>query len=152
MPVSKNWKVIKSIQFTLDMARHSWWMSFWRSTIGMNREENTMSTLEQELVPDWISADTRWRGLYRIAGVALLMTLFLSLTQMFMFLSWETFPNSTHDWFWLFQSHRLLGLYYLVDFTIFTLIVYWCLDRKRESNLQCEKGLYCRFVNIPVSN
>lgn len=69
-----------------------------------------MSQLEQELVPDSIAIDPRWKGLYRIAGVALLMVLFLSITQMFMFLSWETFPNSTHDSFLFFQSNKLLGL------------------------------------------
>lgn len=72
-----------------------------------------MSILEQELVSDEITSDPRWKGLYKIAGVALLMTLFFSLSQMLMFLSWETFPISTHDWFVLFQSNRLLGLYYL---------------------------------------
>lgn len=72
-----------------------------------------MSRSELNQVSDNKDAGTRWRGLYRIAGIALLTTLILSLSQMLMFIVWENFPNNTHDWYILFQNNRLLGLYYL---------------------------------------
>lgn len=84
-----------------------------------------MEQLDQNLVSVAKTSHPRWKGLYKVAGVALLMTLFFYLSQMLMILSWDTFPNSIHDWFVLFQSNRLLGLYYLnaLDIVSITLLI-----------------------------
>jgi hypothetical protein len=56
--------------------------------------------------------DPTWKALYRIGGVAPLITLALYLSQV-VFISWEEFPSTTLDWFSLFQHNKLLGLFYL---------------------------------------
>ena len=56
--------------------------------------------------------DAAWRSLYRVGGLAPLITLSFYLSQV-AFISWETFPSTTLDWFLLLQRNKLLGLFYL---------------------------------------
>jgi len=53
-----------------------------------------------------------WKILYRIGGVAPLLTL-VFFTSEFVLIDWETFPTSTEEWFLLFRQSKLLGLFYL---------------------------------------
>ncbi|MEW5868559.1 MAG: DUF4386 family protein [Chloroflexota bacterium] len=53
-----------------------------------------------------------WKTLYRLGGVAPLLTIVFYLSE-FLLISWDKFPASTEAWYALFQSNRLLGLFYL---------------------------------------
>lgn len=48
--------------------------------------------------------------LYRLGGVAVLLTLVLYVSQ-FVFIQWDDYPASTEQWFALFARSRLLGLF-----------------------------------------
>ena len=52
------------------------------------------------------------RTLYRLGGVAVLLTLTLYLSQ-FILIRWDEYPASTRDWFALVQRSKLLGLFYM---------------------------------------
>ncbi len=57
---------------------------------------------------------TRWKGLYRVGGAAILITLGLYLTELIVFsVVNRPFPATMNDWFSLFQESKLLGLFYL---------------------------------------
>jgi hypothetical protein len=58
------------------------------------------------------NATSNWKSLYRIGGVAPLLTLAFYISE-YAFIDWETFPASTEAWFLLFQRSKLLGLFYL---------------------------------------
>ena len=65
-------------------------------------------------VADAETADSRWKGLYRIGGVAILLTLGFYLTELIVFsVANRPFPATMNDWFSLFQESKLLGLFYL---------------------------------------
>ena len=57
-------------------------------------------------------ADTGCRGLFRLGGIAPLLTLAFYISE-YAFIRWDAFPASTEDWFLLFQRSKLLGLFYL---------------------------------------
>ena len=58
--------------------------------------------------------DAHWKGLYRVGGVAILMTLGFYLTQLVLFsVLARPFPSTINEWFALFEESRLLGLFYL---------------------------------------
>lgn len=57
-------------------------------------------------------ANSRWKSLYRIGGIAPLLTLAFYISE-YAFIRWDAFPTSTEDWFLLFQRSKLLGLLYL---------------------------------------
>jgi hypothetical protein len=55
------------------------------------------------------TADSDWKGLYRVGGTAaLIMAVFIPI-QIIIFVAWPP-PSSVIGWFTLFQNNRLLGL------------------------------------------
>jgi hypothetical protein len=66
-----------------------------------------MSQLKQ--VADAETADSAWKSLYRVGGVAaLIMAVFIPI-QFIIFLIWPP-PSTVIGWFTLFQNNALLGL------------------------------------------
>ena len=61
-----------------------------------------------------------WKNLYRIGGVAPLLTLAFYVSE-YMLISWERYPATTEDWFLLFHRNKLLGLFYLNALDIFSI-------------------------------
>ncbi len=61
--------------------------------------------------------------LYRLGGVAVLLTLVFYVSQ-FVFIQWDDYPASTEQWFALFERSRLLGLFYMnaLDIVSITLL------------------------------
>lgn len=52
------------------------------------------------------------RTLYRLGGVAVLLTLTFYVSQ-FVLIRWDDYPASTEQWYALFERSRLLGLFYM---------------------------------------
>ncbi|MBE0689900.1 MAG: hypothetical protein IH587_07240, partial [Anaerolineae bacterium] len=60
------------------------------------------------------SADARWKSLYRIGAVAVMVTVAFYMTELIVLsLGGRPFPSTINDWFALFAESRLLGLLYL---------------------------------------
>ena len=59
-----------------------------------------------------ISGRSIWKPLFRIGGIAPLLTLVFYISE-YAFIRWDAFPTSTEEWFLLFQRSKLLGLFYL---------------------------------------
>ena len=84
--------------------------------------------------------DAAWKSLYRVAGVAALITVLLIPVQAIVFIAWPP-PSTVIDHFTLFQSNKLLGLLsldllYLVDNALLIpifLALYVALRRHGES-------------------
>jgi len=84
--------------------------------------------------------DLRWSWLYRVAGVAALITAVLIVVQMFVFILWPP-PSTAIDYFNLFQSSTMLGLLaldflYVIDNVLLIpilLALYVALRRTNES-------------------
>ncbi len=66
-----------------------------------------MSQLEQ--VADTDTTDSRWNWLYKVAGMAALITVVLIVVQMIVFILWPP-PSTAIAYFNLFQDNALLGL------------------------------------------
>ena len=66
------------------------------------------------------SAELNWKSLYRIGGIAPLLTLAFYISE-FMFIDWDKFPASPEEWFLLFQQSKLLGLFYLNSLDIISI-------------------------------
>jgi hypothetical protein len=73
-----------------------------------------MATLAQhraDPIPDAPSADSRWRPLYRIGGVAALISAVFIPIQVIVFLAWPPpIEGTAKDWFALFQDNQVVGL------------------------------------------
>lgn len=62
-------------------------------------------------VPNAQTAGSRWRTLYRIGGVAALISAVFIPIQVIVFLAWPPpLEGTAKDWFALFQDNRLVGL------------------------------------------
>lgn len=57
--------------------------------------------------------DPNWRPLYRIGGIAPLITLALYLTELLVIVIGGQYPATMEDWFQLFQRSKVLALLYL---------------------------------------
>ena len=66
------------------------------------------------------SAESNWRPLFGIGGIAVLLTLSFYVSE-YIFIAWDKFPSSTEDWYLLFQRNKLLGLFYLNALDIFSI-------------------------------
>jgi hypothetical protein len=66
-------------------------------------------------------ADSNWKSLYRIGGVAPLIALAFYLTQMLVIAFGEAYPATIEDWFSLFQRSKVLGLLYLNALDVFSI-------------------------------
>jgi hypothetical protein len=66
----------------------------------------------------------KWRTLYRAGAVAPLIALVFYLSQFIILAFGDPFPASIEGWYALFQSNKLLGLWYLnaLDIVSFTLL------------------------------
>lgn len=101
--------------------------------------------------------DTNWRPLYRVGGLAALITAVLIPTQIIVFIVWPPpFEGTASEWFSLFQDNWLLGLLsldllLLVDYILLVPIVlalYVALRRASESLMAVATALY--FVALAV--
>ena len=61
-----------------------------------------------------------WKTLYRVGGIAPLVSVAFYLTEMFTIILGGNFPESVADWYLLFERNRLLGLVYLNALDIFS--------------------------------
>ena len=68
-----------------------------------------MSQLKQNPLTDVETADSRWKWLYRVAGVASLISLVIIPIQVIIFIVSPP-PSTAIGWFSLFQNNKLLGL------------------------------------------
>jgi hypothetical protein len=97
-----------------------------------------MKTMNQVTNPE--AADSAWKWLYKVGGVAALIMAALIPIQSFIFIAWPP-PSTVIDYFTLFQNNKLLGLLDLdllliVDNVLLILIylaLYTVLRRANES-------------------
>ncbi len=68
-----------------------------------------MSPLKQNQVTDVETADSCWKGLYKVGGAVALTTLVLIPIQIIIFIAWPP-PSTVDGYFTLFQNNWLLGL------------------------------------------
>jgi hypothetical protein len=65
-----------------------------------------------------------WKSLYRIGGVAPLITLTIYLSQLLIIIvSGETYPTTPESWFALFQRSKPLGLIFLNALDVFSIAI-----------------------------
>jgi hypothetical protein len=102
-------------------------------------------------------ADARWKGLYRVGGAAILITLGLYLTELIVFsVANRPFPATLNDWFSLFQESKLLGLFYLNSLDMVSialmgpmfLALYMALRQEDETWMTV--AVFFALVGIPV--
>ncbi len=67
------------------------------------------SSSQMNQVTDSETADSPWKGLYKVGGAVALTTLVLIPTQIIIFIAWPT-PSTVDGYFTLFQNNWLLGL------------------------------------------
>jgi len=60
-------------------------------------------------VPDAETADSTYKGLYKLGGLAALLVAMLTLSEVIV-LAFYPQPGTVSGWFLLFQSHKLIGL------------------------------------------
>jgi len=60
------------------------------------------------------TADSSWKGLYRVGGTAALIIVVLYTIQIIVFVASGPPPSTLIGWFTLFQNNRLVGLLDLV--------------------------------------
>lgn len=66
---------------------------------------------QADSIPNAPAADARWRSLYRIAGVAALISAVFIPVQIIVFLAWPPpIEGTARDWFALFQDNQIVGL------------------------------------------
>ena len=80
-----------------------------------------MSPLEQTRTADAETAESNWKSLYRIGGVAPLIALAFYLIQMLVIIFGDAYPATVEDWFSLFQRSKILGLLYLNALDVFSI-------------------------------
>ncbi len=93
-------------------------------------------------VIDSETADSRWKGLYKVGGVAALTMLVLIPIQIIIFIAWPP-PGTVEGYFTLFQDNWLLGLLnldllYMLTNALMVLIylaLYAALRRTSESSM-----------------
>lgn len=86
--------------------------------------------------------DSDWRSLYRAGGVAALIVVVLTLSEVIGFIFYPQ-PGTVSDWFMLFQSNRIIGLLdfwglevpMYVMFTIVFLALYLVLRKANEGRM-----------------
>jgi hypothetical protein len=99
------------------------------------------------------TADDGWRGLYRVGGIAPLVTLVFYLSEAIL-IPWDSYPQTAEEWFRLFGESKLLGLFYLnaldiVSVTLLALLflaLYVALRRDGQSSMAIAAVL--AFVGI----
>jgi len=114
-----------------------------------------MSQLKLNQVTDAETADSRWKGLYKVGGVAALIIAVLLLCEIIVFSVWPQ-PNTVMGYFELFQENWLVGLLDLdllgmVAYVLFVpviLALYIALRRASESFMAI--GMVLFFVGISV--
>lgn len=103
------------------------------------------------------TVDPRWKGLYRVGGVAALTSAALTLVSVALFIAWPPpLQGTAIDWFTLFQSNWLLGLLGLdlLFMAVYVLLIpiylslYLALRRAGESAMALAAAL--GFVAIAV--
>lgn len=103
------------------------------------------------------TAESRWRGLYRVGGAAALITSVITPISVAIFVAWPPpLEGSAIDWFTLFQRNELLGLLGLdlLFMAVYALLIpiylalYVALRRSSESAMALAAGL--GFVAIAV--
>ncbi len=108
-------------------------------------------------VTDVATADSRWKSLYRVGGVAILLTLGLYLTELIGFaVMAKPFPTTMNEWFSLFQESKLLGLFYLNALDMISialmgpmfLALYMALRQDNETWMIV--GVFFVLIGIPV--
>jgi hypothetical protein len=104
-----------------------------------------------------VSAETRWKSLYRIGSAAIALTLAFYVLQLVVIAAaGRPFPTATEEWFSLFLESRFLGLFYLnaLDMLSVTLqgvmflALYMALRRDHES--WALVGLFLAGIGVPV--
>lgn len=114
-----------------------------------------MSPLKQSQVTDVAFTDSRWKGLYKVAGVAALIIAVLLLCEIIVFSVWPQ-PDTVMGYFELFQDNWLVGLLDLdllgiVAYVLFVpviLALYIVLRQASESFMAIGTVLF--FVGISV--
>lgn len=114
-----------------------------------------MSPLRQAQTADAETADSNWKSLYRIGGVAPLIVLAFYLTQTLVTIG-EAYPATVEDWFSLFQRSKILGLLYLNALDVFSiaflgtmfLALFIALKRTNESYMAI--AVFFAFIGIAV--
>lgn len=100
------------------------------------------SSSQMNQVIDSETADSRWKGLYKVGGVAALTMLVLIPIQIIIFIAWPP-PGTVEGYFTLFQDNWLLGLLnldllYMLTNALVVLIylaLYAALRRTSESSM-----------------
>jgi hypothetical protein len=93
--------------------------------------------------------------LYRLGGVAVLLTLVFYVSQ-FVFIQWNDYPASTEQWFALLVRSRLLGLFYMnaldiVSITLLGVILLALRTALRSAGPSCTAvGGYLGFLGVGV--
>lgn len=70
--------------------------------------------------PSMAMSESNIKTLYRIGGVAPLLTFIFYLSEL-LFIPWDQYPTSTKGWFLLIQHNKLQGLFYLNALDIFSI-------------------------------
>lgn len=80
------------------------------------------STINQ--INNAIDAETRWKDIYRVGGVATIAAAVLFLIEIIVFIIWPQ-PTTVINYFTLFRSNKLIGL---LDFYLLEIIAtyFWC--------------------------
>ncbi len=105
-------------------------------------------------------ADDRWRALYRVAGVAALVTVLLVPLQIVAFMVWPFPEGGVAEWFDLFQRSPFVGL---VSFDLAILLeeallipiigaLYLLLHRRSESLMLIAAGLWLVSVALFIGS
>jgi hypothetical protein len=102
------------------------------------------------------TTDPTWKSLYKVGGAAALIAVVFYLTEGIFFFFVEMPPGTITDWFSLFQSNRLLGLFYLNALDIASialfgpmfLALYLALKRDNESYMAI--ATLFAFIGIAV--
>ncbi|MGB6872852.1 MAG: DUF4386 family protein [Dehalococcoidia bacterium] len=83
-----------------------------------------MSQLKPNQVTDAETADSNWKSLYKVGGMAALVAAALLLAEIIIFTIWPQ-PSTVTDYFALFQTSRLIGLFdcYLSEFIAYVLFI-----------------------------
>lgn len=69
-------------------------------------------------------AHSNWKSLYRLGGVAPLVTIVFYLTQVLIMITGrEPYPVTTQDWFLLFQHRKILALFYINALDSFSIAI-----------------------------
>ena len=115
-----------------------------------------MSQVQPVQISDAKTEDPSWKGLYKAGAVAPLITISIYLIQLLVIILGEAYPTTIIDWFSLFQRNKILGLFYINAFDIFSiallgimfLALYIALRRYNESYMAI--AVFLVFLGITV--